>query len=36
MIKFKNTIDINDISDFNLVVGDIIDEFLEPLCGNEK
>ena len=38
MIKFKNPRvgEVEDISEFNDVVADIIDEFLEPLMGDER
>ena len=38
MIKFRNPRvgEVEDIDDFNDVVVDIIDEFLEPLMGNKK
>ena len=36
MIKFRNTIDINDIEDFNDVVSEIIDNFLEKIAFDPK
>jgi len=36
MIKFKNTIEINDIEDFNDVASEIIDNFLDTIAFDPK